>query len=223
MNTLVKSATHTSASKGLFITFEGVDGCGKTTQWQRVTEALQSQYPGREIIQTRNPGGTLVGQAIRQLLLAPTPEGQPSLSPMAELLLYMADRAQHVDEVLRPALQRGAIILCDRFVDSSIAYQGAARGLEASLIQQLNTFACGEIQPDVTLLFDADIETLALRVEVRGSKDRLELEGVPFQQRVQAGFIALAKQEPKRIHLLDATRPIEALTEACLTIISQHL
>jgi dTMP kinase len=210
-------------SRGLFITFEGVDGCGKTTQWQRITEALKHHYPNQEVIQTRNPGGTRLGKAIRSLLLTPTTEGEHPMAPMAELLLYMADRAQHVEEVVRPALERNAIVLCDRFIDSSIAYQGAARGIEAPLIMHLNDIACGSVSPHLTLLFDADIEILAKRVEARGGKDRLELEGLQFQQKVQHGFRTLAKQYPKRIHTLDAALPIEALTEQGLALISKHL
>lgn len=206
---------------GFLVTFEGVDGCGKSTQWHAVSEALRHIYPDREIVQTRNPGGTVLGQAIRQLLLNPLQAGEASMAPMAELLLYMADRAQHVAELLSPALERGAIVLCDRFVDSSIAYQGAARGIDPSLILQLNRFACGDLHPHLTLWFDADVSLLARRIQARGGQDRLEQEGMAFQESVRQGFLTLARQEPTRIHRLDALLPIETLTQEAVTLIQE--
>jgi dTMP kinase len=208
-------------SNGLFVTFEGVDGCGKSTQWQAVAVALRQHYPEKEILQTRNPGGTKIGQAIRTLLLSPQAEGDAPMASMSELLLYMADRAQHVEEVLTPALARGAIVLCDRFVDSSIAYQGAARGIEADLILQLNRFACGDLHPHLTLLFDGDVKKLAKRVKARGNQDRLELEGLAFQEKVRQGFLALAQREPTRVHRLDAFASIESLTAQAVDLIMQ--
>ena len=208
---------------GVFVTFEGVDGCGKSTQWQAVSDALRHAYPNREIVQTRNPGGTFIGQAIRRLLLDPPEANTAAMVPMAELMLYMADRAQHVAEVVKPALERGAIVLCDRFVDSSVAYQGAARGIDPNQILTLNALACGGVTPHVTLLFDADIELLAKRIQARGGKDRLELEGMAFQQKVRDGFKALAAQEPQRIQVLNAAQAIEVLTEQCLNHIKQRL
>jgi dTMP kinase len=204
---------------GLLVTFEGVDGCGKSTQWQAVTEALKARYPEREIVQTRNPGGTVLGQAIRRLLLTPLEDAQAPMSSMTELMLYMADRAQHMEEVVNPALDRGAIVLCDRFVDSSVAYQGAARGIEAERVLQLNRVACGDVHPHLTLLFDAEVEILAQRVAKRGNLDRLELEGFAFQEKVREGFLRIAQQEPSRVKLLDATLPIETLTAEAVALI----
>lgn len=202
---------------GLLITFEGPDGCGKTTQWERGVSFLREQYPHRRIVATRNPGGTAFGAAIRQLILAPRPEGEANVEALAELLLYMADRAQHVGEQLKPELAAGSIILCDRFVDSSVAYQGAARGLPAALIQQLNRLVCGEVWPHATLYFSAPIEVLAERRAKRDAaiaKDRLELEGLAFQAKVQAGFEALAAEEPHRFRRIDATASLESVSLA---------
>jgi|GEM_PF-176376 len=209
--------------KGFFITFEGVDGCGKSTQWQAVGDALKVKHPEREIILTRNPGGTAVGKDIRQLLLTPRNENDANISAMAELMLYMADRAQHVDEVVRPALERGAIVLCDRFVDSSVAYQGAARGLDSSLIMGLNSMACGDIEPHLTLLYDTDIDLLSKRIDARGERDRIELEGLEFQKKVQEGFRNLYHKNKNRIYCLDASRSIQELTKDSIEIIENTL
>jgi dTMP kinase len=203
------------AYKGQLITFEGVDGSGKTTQWQQAVAWLKSTYPTLEIVQTRNPGGTPLGQALRRLLLTPTVEelGTALMAPTTELLLYMADRSQHVAEVVMPALQRGAIVLCDRFIDSSVAYQGGARGLSTQMIHQLNDIACQGVTPDCTLLFDAPPEVLARRMSARGALDRLEQEGLSFQTKVREGFLAIQQAESTRFRVIDASQPIETVTQ----------
>lgn len=211
---------------GQLITFEGMDGCGKTTQWQQAVAWLQAQHPTLEIIQTRNPGGTVLGQTLRQLLLNPTQQqlGEASIAPITELLLYMADRAQHMAEVVLPALQRGAIVLCDRFIDSSVAYQGAARGLSTEMIDTLNGIACQGIQPHCTLLFDADPTVLAKRIVARGGQtDRLEQEGLQFQQLVRQGFLTIANAHPQRIKLIDANQSLADVTETVQAILTEFL
>jgi dTMP kinase len=203
------------AYQGKLITFEGVDGSGKTTQWQQAVAWLQQTYPTLEVVQTRNPGGTPLGQTLRRLLLTPTEAeiGTAPMAPTTELLLYMADRAQHVAEVVIPALQRGAIVLCDRFIDSSVAYQGGARGLSTQMIHQLNEIACQGVVPDCTLLFDASPEVLASRMVARGALDRLEQEGLSFQTKVREGFLAIQQAQPHRFRLIDASQPLAAVTQ----------
>ena len=201
--------------QGKLITFEGVDGSGKTTQWQQAVAWLQQTYPTLEIVQTRNPGGTPLGQALRRLLLHPTVEeiGTTPMAPTTELLLYMADRSQHVAEVVIPALQRGAVVLCDRFIDSSVAYQGGARGLSTQMIHQLNDIACQGVTPDCTLLFDAPPEVLARRISARGALDRVEEEGLSFQTKVREAFLAIQQAQPHRFSVIDANQPLALVTQ----------
>ncbi|MFM7390032.1 MAG: dTMP kinase [Vampirovibrionales bacterium] len=197
--------------RGRFITFEGCDGSGKTTQWQQAVTWLQQRFPERTIVATRNPGGTPLGQAIRQLILTPRPSDEAPMNSMTELLLYMADRAQHVAELVRPHLEAGAIVLCDRFIDSSVAYQGVARGLPFETIAMLNKLVCGEVWPHATLLYDAPVEVLAERRALRDGhtpQDRMEKEGLTFHRQVREGFLQLARAEPERFHCLDASLPL---------------
>ena len=200
----------TQALQGRFITFEGLDGCGKSTQMQLCAGALSKQ--GFDVIQTCNPGGTEIGKALRQTLL----HHPGYVSETCELLMYVADRAQHMSEVVLPGLAKGNIILCDRHVDSSVAYQGYGRGLDLSEIHTLNHIATQGRYPDLTFLFDADPDLLRSRVEARGAADRLEREKLNFYTRVRDGFLALAKENPKRICVLDATQPIEKIHQAVL-------
>lgn len=194
-----------TSNNGYFITFEGIDGSGKSTQMTLCADALRSS--GYEVVVTRNPGGTELGSQIRQILLH-----HPSyVSPTCELLLYMADRAQHMDEVIIPALEAGKIILCDRHIDSTVAYQGHGRGLSLSLINTLNETATHSRKPDLTLLFDATPEVLAARVSNRGEEDRLEREALAFKQKVRQGYLALAHKDCNRFIVLDATESIESL------------
>jgi dTMP kinase len=211
---------------GYLITFEGADGSGKTTQWNTAVEWLRTHHPERRIVATRNPGGTPLGSEIRKLILTPRPQGEAPMDAMAELLLYMADRAQHVASLLRPALESGAIVLCDRFIDSSVAYQSVARGLPIDTIQTLNKLVCADVWPHATLLFDAPTEVLASRRLLRDGKnpqDRMELESHAFHAKVRDGFLQLAEQEAKRFHRIDASQPMEAVSQQVQSVLKSVL
>jgi dTMP kinase len=193
-----------AAHPGLFVVFEGGDGAGKSTQIELLREAIERT--GREVLVTREPGGTPVGEAIREVLL--TPDGDP-VSDRTEALLYAAARAQHVDEVIQPALATDAVVLCDRYVDSSVVYQGAARGLGEGHVAELNRWATGDLVPDLVVLLDVDpVEGLR---RVGGEPDRLESAGLPFHRTVAAAYRRQADREPERYLVLDATRPVDEL------------
>jgi dTMP kinase len=178
-----------------FITFEGIEGCGKTTQLQRLAGLL-----GPGTVTTREPGGTPIGRAVRDLLLDPA---NRAMAPMTELLLYFADRAQNVAEVIHPALTEGRIVLGDRHVESSLAYQGYGRGLPLAAIRELAALATGGLRPDAIVLIDVPVELGLARVGRRGTHDRLEREVLAFHERVRAGFAALVAEEPSRWLCLD--------------------
>ncbi|MBC8104244.1 MAG: dTMP kinase [Cytophagales bacterium] len=185
-------------SQGLFLTFEGPDGGGKTTQITRLAERLTVQ--GYTVTRTREPGGDLVGEKVRDLLL------HGAVSPEAELLLFAAARAQNVEAVVRPALEAGHVVLCDRFTDSTIAYQGYGRGLPLDLIARLNAFATRGLMPDKTFLLDLPPAT-GLSRQRASEQDRLDRETLDFHQRVRSGFLETVKADPDRIAVLDASRP----------------
>jgi dTMP kinase len=187
------------SSRPLFITFEGIDGSGKSTQLELCAEALRADGR-REVVVTRNPGGTDFGRELRRILL----HSSHPLEPMSELLLFMADRAQHMDEVVMPALARGAIVLCDRHGDSTLAYQGYGRGMDLDTIRSLNALATRGRQPDLTLLFDGDPAALARRVSGRGREDRMEGESLAFRVRVREGYLRLMERDPGRLLWVDA-------------------
>jgi dTMP kinase len=178
----------------VFITLEGGEGVGKTTQQALLAERLQRE--GYACVSTREPGGTALGEALRELLL----HGDP-LTPLAELLLYAADRAEHVNKVIAPALAVGQVVICDRFTDSTLAYQGYGRGLDLQQVRQLNHLATGGLQPHLTLWLDLPPEVGLART---GLADRLEQERLEFHRRVHQGFQALAAAEPQRIVRIDA-------------------
>ena len=202
--------------RGRFITFEGVEGCGKSTQMARLLEWMQKA--GLPVLATREPGGTKVGEGIRELLLTPREEG---LDATTELLLYEAARAQHVSEVIRPALEAGTHVLCDRFFDSTTAYQAFGRGLDEEMVLEFNRTASGGLVPDLTLLFSVAIEEGLGRARGDSAGDRLEGESLAFHRKVQAGFEALAKREPGRFRTLD-DGAIEQVHEEVLNIVRER-
>ncbi len=195
----------------MFITFEGIDGSGKTTQLEQLAQILKQQ--GKNVLVTRDPGGTELGRELRCILL----HHPGHIVPISELLLYVADRAQHVEEVIRPALAQGKIVLCDRFTDSTVAYQGGGRGLSIPEIQHLNALATDGLKPDFTFLFDAPVELLLRRTKNRGESDRLEQEDIEFYERVRNQYLAIAAAEPNRIKILDASTSITVLQQQLLT------
>jgi dTMP kinase len=188
----------------MFVSFEGLDGSGKTTQADLLRTRLESE--AREVVGTREPGGTELGERVRDLVLH-----GGHVVPWAEALLYAAARAQHVDEVIRPALERGAWVVCDRYLDSSVAYQGLGRGLGLERVLELNLTAVEGLLPDRTFLLRIDPEAIAGRL--RRELDRLEREDHAFHARVDAGYQELAARYPERIVLLDGTRPTDELAE----------
>jgi dTMP kinase len=193
----------------VFITFEGADGSGKSTQAELLREALAAG--GREVVLTREPGGTEVGEQIRELVL-----NGPDMSAWTEATLFAAARAQHVDEVIRPALARGAVVLCDRYVDSSLAYQGGGRGLGIDEVLELNLAATHGLLPDLTFVLLLDPEVAGTRVS---EPDRLEREGVELQAKVDAAYRELAGRFPERIVAVDGARPRDEIA----TEIREHV
>jgi dTMP kinase len=191
---------------GLFVTFEGGDGAGKSTQIRLLRSALERS--GRTVVVTREPGGTRLGEEIRELLLRRAAEEPTSRT---EALLYAAARAQHVEEVILPALRRGSVVICDRFVDSSVAYQGAGRGLGEESIDELNRWATGVLRPDLIVLLDVDPGAGLDRAARDGDADRIETAGLDFHRRTRAAFLGRADADPDRYLVLDARRPIEEL------------
>ncbi len=188
----------------MFVTFEGLDGSGKSTQAELLRARLERD--GIDVVSTREPGGTALGEKLRDLVL----HGD-HMSPWAEALVYAASRAQHVDEVIRPALERGASVVCDRYLDSSVAYQGAGRELGLERVLELNLVAVGSLLPDRTFLLVLDADDVSRRLS--GEHDRLERESTEFFARAAAGYRQLAERFPERIVVLDATRPAEELAE----------
>ena len=193
--------------KGLFITLEGPDGGGKTTQAQQL--ASWFRLYGREVLITREPGGTETAESIRELVLDPALQ----LSPETESLLQLAARADHVSQVISPALEEGKVVLCDRFSDSTLVYQGILRDMDLDQLRKLNDFATRGLRPDVTLLLDGDPRELLKRRNDRGIVDKFELQGLAFQDRVRAGYLQLAQAEPERILVVDALEEPEVVTE----------
>ena len=208
--------------KGKFIVFEGCEGAGKTTQMQRLIHWLQSScFLKVRLVATREPGGTELGKGLRHLLLKQDPE--EFVSEIAELLMYAADRAQHVETCLKPELSKGTIVLCDRFTDSTIAYQGYGRGLNLNLIKQLNEIATGGLQSDLTLWLDINVEAGLARVKSRGGCDRIEQADLKFHRLVQQGFAELAAENKSRIVRINGDRPEHEVAQEIQTIVTRKL
>ncbi|DAA82481.1 TPA: dTMP kinase [Candidatus Gastranaerophilales bacterium HUM_2] len=197
----------------MFITFEGPDGCGKTTQMKLLAEYFEKK--GKEVVLTREPGGKGLGEKVREILL--NYDGE--VSDRCESFLFLADRAQNIDIIVNPAVKEGKIVLCDRHIDSTVAYQGYGRGLNIDRINMLNNLATNGKKPDLTLVFDVDVETSMKRVGKE--KDRMESAGIDFHNRVRKGYLELAKQEPKRIKVLDATKSIEEIHKDVINILAE--
>lgn len=205
-----------SRAKG-FISFEGIEGSGKSTQTSILAGFLRSK--GHEVIETAEPGGTRIGGKIRKLLLEP----QNHMDPLAELLLYYASRAQHVREVIYPAILRNAIVITDRFTDSTVAYQGYARGIDRSLINTLNEIVVPEMKPFLTILLDLDVEAGLQRNRQAHKEDRFELETVEFHKRVRNGFHQIAAEEPDRVKIVDSSRSTEEVSREVQDIVEKQL
>lgn len=206
--------------KGLFITFEGPDGSGKTTQLQRVADALRQE--GYEVLESREPGGTMLAEKVRDIVL----DGSLPLLNKTEVLLYLAARSEHVSRVLQPALEAGKIVLCDRFSDSTLVYQGLVKGLDADglgMLRILNDYASDGLTPDLTLVLDGRPEILAARRNLRGVSDRYEDRGLQFQKQVRQGFLTLAAQEPQRMQLIDAEQQEQLVCAAIMQAIKTIL
>jgi dTMP kinase len=209
--------------RGKFITIEGVEGSGKTTQSALLAEFLRKN--GIDVVETREPGGTEVGERIRQILLSPLHQ---NLFPMTELLLFLAARAQQVNEVINPSLAAGKWVICDRFSDATLAYQGHGRGIDVRTIRKLNEQATGGLVPDMTILLDLDIETgikraVAAKQEFSESGDRLEKENKEFHRRVREGYLEIARPEPERIKIIRVTGSIEEVHRIVKSLIEPFL
>ena len=200
--------------KGVFITFEGVDGSGKSTQINLLTEYLKEK--NIDFILTRDPGGTKLGAKLRDILL----HYDGKIAPFCELFLYLADRAQHVEEVIIPALNSNKIVLCDRYIDSTLAYQGYARGLNIDEIINLNNLVTHTLMPDLTILFDINIENSMKRIG--DNKDRLESEAEHFHKKVREGYLDLAKKDSNRIKVIDSNRQIQEISKDLIEIITKY-
>jgi dTMP kinase len=211
--------------RGKFITFEGLDGCGKSTQLEKLAGVLRAE--GLQVMTTREPGGTPIGERIRAILLDSATSG---LAPLAELALMFASRAQQLEERILPALDAGEWVLCDRFTDSSEAYQGGGRQLGSEAVLALHRVLCRGVQPGLTILMDSDVEASVARARRRNlvpgagaNENRFEQENRAFFQRVHEAYLAIARREPRRVALVDARRPIETVHEDIVRIVRERL
>jgi dTMP kinase len=207
----------------MFITFEGIEGCGKTTQIANADAHLKRK--GHDVVMTREPGGSNIGSQVRSILLD---SRNTALNPLAELFLYMADRAQHLYEVVRPGLSVGKIVLCDRYYDATVAYQGYARTLDIRLIRRLHELAFDNFKPDITFLMDLDPETGLKRAwrqiengQRTGRETRFEEEALAFHRRVRSGYLALADMEPGRFKVIDASESKKQVKEKIIAILDR--
>jgi dTMP kinase len=205
-----------------FLSFEGIDGCGKSTQLRLLASYLRQR--GVEVVTTREPGGTLLGQQLRHALL----EAETNVDPLAELLLYAADRAQHVRTLVRPSLDAGQTVMTDRFADATVAYQGAGRGFEPRTVAEIINLATGGLKPDLTLLFDMPVADARARRQQRGRPgdrggDKLEAEDASFHERVRGCYLRIAEDEPDRVRVVDASRSVEEVHQSALDIVTPFL
>lgn len=203
---------------GQFITFEGPDGAGKTSVLTAVIDQLQKTHK-RQIVTTREPGGDRISEAVRELILDPQ---NTAMDDRTEALLYAAARRQHIKTTIQPALDQGLVVLCDRFVDSSVAYQGAGREIGEQAVYDMNMFATGGLLPEKTLYFDVPAEVGLARIKAhRTNVDRLDVEAVAFHQRVRAGYLRLRDDYPDRIITIDATQPLRQVIDETVTILNE--
>lgn len=206
----------------MFITFEGIEGCGKTTQSRRLAEHLRAR--GRVVVETKEPGGTRIADRIRAILL----DSANVIDPVAEVLLFAASRRQHTMEVIKPSLARGEVVLCDRYADSTLAYQGFGRLIDLDRLRALNEWATDALQPDLTLLFDLPEETGLRRARTRNAaapedEGRFEAEDLRFHRRVREGFLALSVAEPRRFAVVDADASPDQVFERSLAAVRERL
>ncbi len=207
--------------RGKFITFEGIDGSGKSTQLRLLAGDLRVR--GHDVLTTLQPGGTPLGRRLREAFL----ETEETVHPMAELLLFAADRAQHVNFLILPALAAGRIVISDRYADATVAYQGAGRGFDEKIIDQAIQLATDGLQPDLTLFFDVPVEKAVLRTAARADdetvKNRMDREASEFYERVRRGYLKIAENEPDRFRVVDASGPIEEVREKVSALVDQFL
>ncbi len=203
-------------ARGIFITFEGIEGCGKSTQVERLRSYLVES--GREVVVTREPGGCLIGEKVRDILLNPENRGMTALT---ELLLYEASRAQHVADVIRPALDEGKTVISDRFYDASTAYQGHARGIGADKVEELNLFATAGLRPDLTIVLDLPASEGLRRLG--RDLDRIESEALDFHEKVRKGYIEIARSDPARVKVVDSSGTIETTAAEIRRIVDRFL
>jgi dTMP kinase len=210
---------------GIFITFEGIEGCGKTTQLELLARHLKKS--GREVITTREPGGTPIGERIRSILLDAKHQ---EMEPITELLLYAAARHQHISEVIQRALESGAVVICDRYADATTAYQGAARNVEPAVLKELHQIATGGLMPHLTILLDCPAQAGLGRARARNAKedvegkaDRFEREELAFHERVREGYLAIARAEPGRVAVIDASSDAQTTHRRIVEIVEKRL
>jgi len=217
------SAVKRAGERGRFITFEGLDGCGKSTQLEKLAAALRAR--GIDVVTTREPGGTEIGERIREVLLSSRTSG---LEAHAEMALMFASRAQLIDEVIQPALESGKWVLCDRFTDSTEAYQGSGRELGSETVLRLHQLLCGGLWPDLTILMDSDVASSVRRARRRNKdtgqdENRFEKESQAFFTRVRDGFLEIARRAPQRVVMIDARPPIDVVHEQIVRVVKQRL
>lgn len=204
-------------AKGIFITFEGIEGSGKTTQSEKLKERLLKE--GFPVIHTFEPGGTVLGENIRKILLDP----YMIIDPLSELLLYFAVRVQHIREKIKPALEKGYIVICDRFHDSTVAYQGYGRGVSLKIIDELYRLFVQDIKPNLTILLDLSAERGLKRNKEANKKDRFEMEDITFHNKVRQGYCEIAMKEPERFLIIDATKSFDEINEKIYQHIKEKL